>query len=225
MVCRALLPTVVRTVEAWGRVHPCVCTPSRNAIVCASSPSRAHTYTHTYTHARTHQAIEGEGLDGVAVLVTRYYGGTALGVGGLVRAYGGCVRDTLRAAPKEVVRARTQLRFSLEFKVHGPVGVDVCCCCCCTCIRAWKCMHTCSLHSFTNPPPPLPPGQDMGPVFGLLAKHGAERLGEEYEGGGARVCLTVGVDVAAADALAAAVSDATSGKVVASKASEPLGPQ
>lgn len=43
-------------------------------------------------------AIQGEGLDGVAVLVTRFFGGTKLGAGGLARAYGNAARECLRAA-------------------------------------------------------------------------------------------------------------------------------
>ena len=39
--------------------------------------------------------IEGSGFDGVAVLVTRYFGGIELGVGGLVRAYGGAAAKSL----------------------------------------------------------------------------------------------------------------------------------
>jgi len=38
-------------------------------------------------------AIDGQGVDGVAVVVTRWYGGIKLGAGGLVRAYGGCAAE------------------------------------------------------------------------------------------------------------------------------------
>ena len=44
-------------------------------------------------------AIEGSGFDGLVVLVTRYYGGTQLGTGGLIRAYGGAAAKALEDAP------------------------------------------------------------------------------------------------------------------------------
>lgn len=46
------------------------------------------------------QAIDGQGLDGVAVVVTRWFGGVLLGSGGLIRAYGGTAALCLRAADK-----------------------------------------------------------------------------------------------------------------------------
>jgi len=47
------------------------------------------------------QAIEGQSLDGVAVVVTRWFGGILLGGGGLIRAYGGTAAACLRAAEKQ----------------------------------------------------------------------------------------------------------------------------
>lgn len=43
--------------------------------------------------------LQGSGLGDVAVVVTRYFGGTKLGTGGLVRAYSEAVREVLRVLP------------------------------------------------------------------------------------------------------------------------------
>lgn len=44
--------------------------------------------------------LQGSGLGDVAVVITRYFGGTKLGTGGLVRAYGDAVREALAALPR-----------------------------------------------------------------------------------------------------------------------------
>jgi uncharacterized YigZ family protein len=68
-------------------------------------------------------AIEGQGLDQVMVVVTRWYGGTNLGVGGLVRAYGGAAAECLRTAVRrELVawrEADLACGFELANAVHG----------------------------------------------------------------------------------------------------------
>ena len=68
-------------------------------------------------------AIDGQGLDRVAVRVTRWYGGINLGVGGLVRAYGGAAAECLRLAPRvalvDWVEAELHCDFALAGVVHG----------------------------------------------------------------------------------------------------------
>jgi uncharacterized YigZ family protein len=46
--------------------------------------------------------LQGSGLGDVVVVVTRYFGGTKLGTGGLVRAYGDAVREVLAVLPRAV---------------------------------------------------------------------------------------------------------------------------
>jgi putative IMPACT (imprinted ancient) family translation regulator len=45
-------------------------------------------------------ALLHSGVGDVAAVVTRYYGGTKLGTGGLARAYGGCVAQALETLPR-----------------------------------------------------------------------------------------------------------------------------
>lgn len=64
--------------------------------------------------------LQGRGLVNAAVIVTRYYGGTKLGVGGLVRAYGGAAALVLDGAQTEPYVPRLTLRI-----VHGYPDADV----------------------------------------------------------------------------------------------------
>ena len=66
-------------------------------------------------------AIDGEGLRGVALLVVRYFGGTKLGAGGLVRAYGGAARDCLRGAVRRQVMPTLSLRLRVPYDLLGAV--------------------------------------------------------------------------------------------------------
>jgi uncharacterized YigZ family protein len=60
--------------------------------------------------------IDGRELTDVVVVVTRYFGGTKLGVGGLVRAYGGAAAEALDLAeivevvPEVTLRVQPRLR-------------------------------------------------------------------------------------------------------------------
>lgn len=44
--------------------------------------------------------LQHSGLGDIAAVVTRWYGGTKLGTGGLVKAYGGSVQQALEAVPR-----------------------------------------------------------------------------------------------------------------------------
>jgi len=61
------------------------------------------------------QAIDGQGCDRVAVVVTRWYGGIKLGAGGLARAYGGSAAECLRLAPRVPLVAMGRLALRCDF--------------------------------------------------------------------------------------------------------------
>ncbi|MDR3389834.1 MAG: IMPACT family protein [Rudaea sp.] len=63
------------------------------------------------------QAIDGQSLDNVTVVVTRWFGGIKLGAGGLMRAYGGCAAGCLRQASKSELVETAHVEFAVEFSV------------------------------------------------------------------------------------------------------------
>lgn len=76
-------------------------------------------------------AIDGQGLDQVVAVVTRWYGGIKLGAGGLVRAYGGCAAECLRTAARreliEYLECTLDFGFADTGAVHAALsahGVD-----------------------------------------------------------------------------------------------------
>ncbi|KAK9832234.1 hypothetical protein WJX74_003847 [Apatococcus lobatus] len=64
-------------------------------------------------------AIQGQQLDHVCVLVIRYFGGTKLGSGGLVRAYGAAARECLRTAPKQFCPIMAAFTLQVPFDCLG----------------------------------------------------------------------------------------------------------
>lgn len=64
--------------------------------------------------------IEGHGLHHVLVVVTRYYGGTKLGTGGLARAYGEAAAHVLEEARKRVVTVRVPVHLRFGFPDTSP---------------------------------------------------------------------------------------------------------
>lgn len=61
------------------------------------------------------QAIDGQALNRVVVVVTRWFGGVLLGSGGLVRAYGGTAAMALRSAEKRELVAMVSGRLDCSF--------------------------------------------------------------------------------------------------------------
>lgn len=112
--------------------------------------------------------LAGLNLVNVAAVVSRHWGGTKLGVGGLMRAYGGAVAEALRDAPTVQWRQLTEVTFR-----HGYPDTDV--------------------------------------VERVLAHHGARLVDSEF---GTDVTRIASLPAADAATLAAALADATAGRIV-----------
>ena len=68
-----------------------------------------------------HQQLQAHDLTYVAAVVVRWFGGTKLGVGGLMRAYGGAAAEALdRATIREVLITR-RLRVEHPYECSGAV--------------------------------------------------------------------------------------------------------
>lgn len=67
------------------------------------------------------QQIEAHGLHHTVVVVARWFGGVKLGVGGLIRAYGGAAAEALAMTPVRVVRVTRQLVVTFPYEVSGAV--------------------------------------------------------------------------------------------------------
>lgn len=66
--------------------------------------------------------LEGADLLDVVVVVSRIFGGTKLGVGGLVRAYGGAATEALELAGECSVVPRVRLRLEHGYEESGAVA-------------------------------------------------------------------------------------------------------
>jgi len=62
--------------------------------------------------------LRGSGLGDIVGVITRYFGGTKLGTGGLVRAYGDSIRLALEKLPRAKKIATTSLMFVIPYSIY-----------------------------------------------------------------------------------------------------------
>jgi len=65
--------------------------------------------------------VRGVGIGDVMVVITRYFGGTKLGTGGLVRAYSEAARGVLRELPTEEKIPRCTLLIEMPYSLYAQV--------------------------------------------------------------------------------------------------------
>lgn len=66
-------------------------------------------------------AIDGQSLDRVAVVVIRWFGGIKLGIGGLIRAYGGTAAECLRQAERRQIIPHIEAQLKVAFDQLGTI--------------------------------------------------------------------------------------------------------
>lgn len=62
--------------------------------------------------------LRGSGFGDIAIVITRYFGGTKLGTGGLVRAYSEAVRSVLEILPKAEKAATITTEFKIGYSLY-----------------------------------------------------------------------------------------------------------
>ncbi len=62
--------------------------------------------------------LRGADLGDVVLVITRYFGGTKLGTGGLVRAYGGAAKDAIAALPVELKIEKRYVGISVAYTFY-----------------------------------------------------------------------------------------------------------
>lgn len=71
------------------------------------------------------EVLRGAGVENVLCVVTRYFGGTLLGTGGLVRAYGRAARDALNEAGIALKQLWKQLDLILPYSYYERLRQEV----------------------------------------------------------------------------------------------------
>ncbi len=69
--------------------------------------------------------LKGEDIKNVAIVVTRYFGGTLLGTGGLVRAYGKAAKEGLLAAGIAELILYAKYEITAEYTDSGKVQYEI----------------------------------------------------------------------------------------------------
>jgi len=67
------------------------------------------------------EVLRGSSVTNVVIAVVRYFGGTKLGTGGLVRAYTSAAQGVLETLLIEVLEERVQISLECPYELHQPI--------------------------------------------------------------------------------------------------------
>ena len=67
------------------------------------------------------EVLKGSGISNICVMVVRYFGGTLLGTGGLVKAYGDSVKNVLQVAQTEEYVEKTSFEIKIPYTMYENI--------------------------------------------------------------------------------------------------------
>ena len=67
------------------------------------------------------EVLKKEDMTNVVTVVTRYFGGTMLGAGGLVRAYTRGVVEAINGSTKILIKSMNRTLFTYDYTAHGAI--------------------------------------------------------------------------------------------------------
>ena len=67
------------------------------------------------------EVLENQGYFDIVAVVTRYFGGTLLGVGGLIRAYQGAVIEGLDKSKSGEIRSGFRVKYGFGYDFYGKI--------------------------------------------------------------------------------------------------------
>lgn len=67
------------------------------------------------------EVLKGSGITNICVCIVRYFGGTLLGTGGLVKAYGDSVKEVLKTVETEENIDYIHFTLSLDYDLYTPI--------------------------------------------------------------------------------------------------------
>lgn len=71
------------------------------------------------------EMLKKNDVHNVAAVVTRYFGGIKLGTGGLIRAYGGAVRDAIQSVGRVELRPAIPTRVTIDYDLTGKLEYEL----------------------------------------------------------------------------------------------------
>ncbi len=71
------------------------------------------------------EVLKGSGITNILILIIRYFGGTLLGTGGLVKAYGDSVRAILEQLITEELIDRSRFKMTIPYNLYDLVKIEL----------------------------------------------------------------------------------------------------